>query len=50
MRGYRQADFKNRSQLADNLVAGSVDNFHGEDVAIIGARMARCAAGSASVR
>jgi lipoprotein-releasing system permease protein len=40
IRGYRQADFKNRSQLADNLVAGSVDNFHGEDVAIIGARMA----------
>ncbi len=40
MRGYRQADFKNRSDLANNLVAGSVDNFHGEDVAIIGARMA----------
>jgi len=40
IRGYRQADFKNRSQLADSLIAGSVDNFHGEDVAIIGARMA----------
>ena len=40
IRGYRQEDFKSRSQLADNLVAGSVDNFHGEDVAIIGARMA----------
>jgi lipoprotein-releasing system permease protein len=40
MRGYRQADFRNRSELANNLVAGSADNFHGEDVAIIGARMA----------
>jgi lipoprotein-releasing system permease protein len=40
MRGYRQEDFRNRSALASNLVAGSVDNFHGEDVAIIGARMA----------
>jgi lipoprotein-releasing system permease protein len=41
MRGYRQADFKDRSQLADKLVDGSVENFQGEDAAIIGIRMAQ---------
>jgi lipoprotein-releasing system permease protein len=41
MRGYRQEDFRNRSQLADSLVRGSIDEFRGEDAAIVGVKMAQ---------
>lgn len=40
IRGFRQADLKNRALLADSIVQGSLDDFQGEDVAMIGARMA----------
>jgi lipoprotein-releasing system permease protein len=40
MRGFRQEDLKNRSLLADSLYEGSLDDFQGEDAAMIGIRMA----------
>jgi lipoprotein-releasing system permease protein len=41
MRGFRQEDLKKRSLLADSVVDGSLDNFRGEDVAMIGIKMAQ---------
>jgi lipoprotein-releasing system permease protein len=41
MRGFRQEDLKKRSLLADSVVDGSLDNFQGEDVAMIGIKMAQ---------
>jgi lipoprotein-releasing system permease protein len=41
MRGFRQADLRNRSLLADSVVEGSLDGFQGEDVAMIGIKMAQ---------
>src|SRR5688500_14141514 len=41
MRGFRQADVRNRSLLADSVVEGSLDSFQGEDVAMIGIKMAQ---------
>ena len=41
MRGFRQVDLKSRSLLADSVVEGSLDNFQGEDVAMIGIKMSQ---------
>src|SRR5690606_38368161 len=41
MRGFRQEDLKNRSLLADSVIAGTLDEFSGEDVAMIGVKMAQ---------
>ncbi len=41
MRGFRQEDLKQRSLLADSVVEGSLDNFQGEDVAMVGVKMAQ---------
>ena len=41
MRGFRQEDLKKRALLADSVVDGSLDNFQGEDVAMIGIKMAQ---------
>ena len=40
VRGMRPEDVKARAIIADNIKAGSLDQFHGEDVVIIGRRMA----------
>jgi len=40
VRGMRPEDVKARAIFADNIKAGSLDRFHGEDVVIIGRRMA----------
>jgi lipoprotein-releasing system permease protein len=40
VRGMRPEDVKARAIFADNIKAGSLDRFHGEDVVIIGSRMA----------
>lgn len=40
VRGVRPEDFVRRPLLADNLQAGDLKNFRGEDTAIIGVRMA----------
>ncbi len=41
MRGFRQEDLKNRTLIADSIVEGSLDDFKGEDVALIGVKMAQ---------
>jgi lipoprotein-releasing system permease protein len=40
VRGFRQDDLKTRSLLSDSLRQGSLDDFQGEDTAMIGIRMA----------
>ena len=40
VRGMRPEDVKARAIFADNIKAGSLERFHGEDVVIIGSRMA----------
>jgi lipoprotein-releasing system permease protein len=40
VRGMRPEDIKARAIIAGNIKAGSLDQFHGEDVVIIGTRMA----------
>jgi lipoprotein-releasing system permease protein len=40
VRGMRPEDVKARAIIADNIKAGSLNQFHGEDVVIIGRRMA----------
>jgi lipoprotein-releasing system permease protein len=40
MRGFRQADLKNRRLVADGIIDGSLDAFEGEDAALIGVQMA----------
>jgi lipoprotein-releasing system permease protein len=41
MRGFRQEDIRQRSLIAGGVVEGTLDDFHGEDVAMIGVGMAR---------
>jgi lipoprotein-releasing system permease protein len=41
MRGFREQDIKQRALIADGVVDGTLDDFHGEDVAMIGVGMAR---------
>ena len=41
VRGMRQIDIKNRPILANNIRAGSLDNFKGSDQVMIGSRLAR---------
>jgi lipoprotein-releasing system permease protein len=41
MRGLRQADIKNRKLIAGSIYAGSLDDFAGEDVALIGIELAK---------
>ena len=41
MRGFRQEDLKNRTLIADSIVEGSLDDFKGEDAALIGVKMAQ---------
>jgi lipoprotein-releasing system permease protein len=41
VRGLRQADIKNRELIADSIYAGNLDDFKGEDVALVGIEMAR---------
>jgi len=41
MRGFRQEDLKKRSLLANSVEEGSLDNFNGEDVAMVGGKMAQ---------
>jgi lipoprotein-releasing system permease protein len=41
MRGFRQEDLRNRSLLADSVIEGSLEDFSGEDVAMIGVKMAQ---------
>ncbi len=41
VRGLRPADLKKRKTLATNIVSGSLDDFKGKNVVVIGERMAR---------
>jgi len=41
VRGISPVDLKKRRQVSDNVVAGSLDDFQGEDVAAIGSRLAQ---------
>ncbi len=41
VRGMRPEDLKARKQVASSIVAGSLDDFHGEDVVAIGSRLAQ---------
>ena len=41
IRGMRAEDLRSRALVADNLLRGSIDEFVGEDVILIGSRMAR---------
>ncbi len=41
MRGFRQEDLRKRALLADSVAEGSLDAFTGEDVAMIGIKMAQ---------
>jgi lipoprotein-releasing system permease protein len=41
MRGLRQADIKNRRLVAEGIYQGTLNDFAGEDVAVIGIQMAR---------
>ena len=41
MRGYRVGDLRNRTLISSGVVDGSLDDFNGEDVAMIGVGMAR---------
>ncbi|HET6622129.1 MAG TPA: lipoprotein-releasing ABC transporter permease subunit [Dongiaceae bacterium] len=41
MRGFRQEDIEQRTLIAGGVVEGTLDDFHGEDVAMIGVGMAR---------
>ena len=41
MRGFREEDIRQRTLIASGVVAGSLDDFKGEDVAMIGVGMAR---------
>ncbi|HEV8392315.1 MAG TPA: lipoprotein-releasing ABC transporter permease subunit [Dongiaceae bacterium] len=41
MRGFREEDIRQRSLIASGVVAGSLDEFKGDDVAMIGVGMAR---------
>ena len=41
VRGLAPDDIRTRSLIADNLTAGSLDDFEGEDVVLLGSRMAR---------
>jgi lipoprotein-releasing system permease protein len=41
VRGMRAADLRARRKIADNIVAGSLDDFAGEDVIVIGSRLAQ---------
>jgi lipoprotein-releasing system permease protein len=41
MRGYRAEDRRNRTLISSGVVEGSLDDFKGEDVAMIGVGMAR---------
>ncbi|HNB27746.1 MAG TPA: FtsX-like permease family protein, partial [Alphaproteobacteria bacterium] len=41
MRGFRQEDLKKRSLLADSVIEGTLDDFTGEDVAMVGVKMAQ---------
>lgn len=40
VRGMRPEDIRNRRIIADNIVAGSLDNFTGDDAVLVGARLA----------
>jgi lipoprotein-releasing system permease protein len=40
VRGFRTEDMKAKSIIADNMIAGSLDDFRGEDVVLIGTRLA----------
>ncbi|WP_119303194.1 lipoprotein-releasing ABC transporter permease subunit [Dongia deserti] len=41
MRGYRAEDLRNRTLIANGVIEGSLDDFKGEDAAMIGVGMAR---------
>lgn len=41
MRGFRQEDLKKRALLADSVIDGTLDDFQGEDVAMVGVKMAQ---------
>ena len=41
MRGFRQEDLKKRALLADSVIDGTLDDFKGEDVAMVGVKMAQ---------
>jgi lipoprotein-releasing system permease protein len=41
VRGLRQVDIQARAILADNILQGSLGNFHGKNAVILGSRMAR---------
>jgi lipoprotein-releasing system permease protein len=41
MRGLRQDDIKGRTLIADSIIDGSLDDFKGEDAALIGVKMAQ---------
>jgi len=41
MRGFRQEDLKKRLRLADSVIDGTLDDFKGEDVAMVGVKMAQ---------
>jgi lipoprotein-releasing system permease protein len=41
LRGYRAEDLRNRTLIAGGIIEGSLDDFKGEDVAMVGVGMAR---------
>jgi len=41
IRGYREADIRKRPLIANGVIAGTLDDFQGEDVAMIGIGMAQ---------